>query len=297
MNNSYKKRYFVWQIQGGLGKNVAATALLPIIKQTYSDRKLIVVCSWPQVFLNNPYVDRVYTLGNHPHFYEDFIENKDVIVCNQEPYNQTGHITKQQHILKSWSELLGIEYNGELPKLYYNYAEQKSYQQEPSPKPILLIHTSGGPVEDNNAYNWTRDIPMEFATAIVNKYSQTYNIIQVTRENGYKLNHPSVKVIDQPMTNLNLFALLLNSSKRVLIDSCLQHAAAALNLPSTVLWVGTSPILFGYNQHTNIIANLPKRANQLIDSSLFDYQFSNNAYQCPYMDVKEIFTEETLNQI
>ena len=297
MTRSSTEKYFVWQIQGGLGKNVAATALLKSIKETYPDRKLIVVCSWPQVFLNNPYVDRVYNVGNIPHFYEDYIENKDVIICNQEPYHQTGHITKKQHILQSWCELLGIEYKNQQPQLFYNYAELKAYQQEPSPKPILLIHTSGGPSNDNVAYNWTRDIPMEFASAIVDKYFSTHNIVQVTREKGYKLQHPSVKIVDGPMTNLNLFALLQNSNKRILIDSCLQHVAAAMNLPSTVLWVGTSPTLFGYKQHNNIIANLPKRANQLIDSSLFDYQFAENAYQCPYMDVKEIFTEETLNNI
>jgi ADP-heptose:LPS heptosyltransferase len=115
---------------------------------------------------------------------------------------------------------------------------------------------------------------MEFASAIVDKYSPTHNIVQVTREKAYKLNHPSVKIVDGPMTNLNLFALLQNSDKRILIDSCLQHVAASMNLPSTVLWVGTSPTLFGYKQHNNIVANLPKRANQLIDSSLFDYQFA-----------------------
>ena len=297
MTKSSTEKYFVWQIQGGLGKNVAATALLKSIKETYPDRKLIVVASWPQVFLNNPHIDRVYNGGNIPHFYEDYIENKDVIICNHEPYHQTGHITKKQHILQSWCELLGIEYKNQQPQLFYNYAEQKAYQQEPSPKPILLIHTSGGPSNDNVAYNWTRDIPMEFASAIVDKYSPTHNIVQVTREKGYKLNHPSVKIVDGPMTNLNLFALLQNSSKRILIDSCLQHVASAMNLPSTVLWVGTSPTLFGYKQHNNIVANLPKRANQLIDSSLFDYQFAENAYQCPYMDVKEIFSEETLNNI
>jgi hypothetical protein len=99
------------------------------------------------------------------------------------------------------------------------------------------------------------------------------------------------------MSNLNLFALLQNSSKRILIDSSLQHAAAALNLPSTVLWIGTSPTLFGYTQHQNIIASLPRRSNQLIDSSLFDYQFAHNEYQCPYMDVEEIFSQEILNKL
>ena len=297
MQNSSKKKYFIWFIQGGLGKNVAATALVKSIKKSYPDRELIIVCSWPQVFLNNPNIDRVYNANNIPHFYEDYIEGKDIIVCNQEPYNQTGHVTKQQHVLKSWCELLGIEYTNQQPQLFYNYAEQKKFQHQPSPKPILLIHTSGGPINDEVEYNWTRDIPMEFAASIVDKYSKTHNIIQVTRPKGYKLQHSSVKIIDTPMANLNLFSLLQNSNKRVLIDSCLQHAAAAMNLPSTVLWIGTSPTLFGYSQHQNIVAGLNKRANQLIDSTLFDYQFSQNEYQCPYMDVDEIFSQEVLNKI
>tara|TARA_R110000782_G_C14478890_1_gene375715 strand:+ start:49 stop:186 length:138 start_codon:yes stop_codon:yes gene_type:complete len=45
MKSISQERYFIWFIQGGLGKNVAATALVKSIKKTYSDRKLIVVCS------------------------------------------------------------------------------------------------------------------------------------------------------------------------------------------------------------------------------------------------------------
>jgi uncharacterized phage-like protein YoqJ len=124
MKNSFKEKYFIWFINGGLGKNVAATALVKSIKKTHPDRKLIVVCSWPQVFLNNPDIDRVYNSANIPHFYEDYIENKDIIICNQEPYNQTGHVTKQKHVLESWCELLGIEYTNQQPQLFYNYAEK-----------------------------------------------------------------------------------------------------------------------------------------------------------------------------
>lgn len=37
----------IWHIQGGLGKNIAATALIGDIKKKYSDRKLILVVSHP----------------------------------------------------------------------------------------------------------------------------------------------------------------------------------------------------------------------------------------------------------
>ena len=56
----------IWHIQGGLGKNIAATALIGDIKKKYSDRKLILVVSHPAAFLSNPFIDRVYHLGHTP---------------------------------------------------------------------------------------------------------------------------------------------------------------------------------------------------------------------------------------
>ena len=61
-----KKKYFIWHIQGGLGKNIAATALCKSIKETYPDRELIMVVSYPEAFLNNPHIDRVYNIGQAP---------------------------------------------------------------------------------------------------------------------------------------------------------------------------------------------------------------------------------------
>ena len=51
------EKYVIWHIQGGLGKNVAATALIKDLKEKYPDRKLIMVVSWPEIFLNNPYIE------------------------------------------------------------------------------------------------------------------------------------------------------------------------------------------------------------------------------------------------
>ena len=42
----------IWHIQGGLGKNIAATALIGDLKQKYPDRKLILVVSHPEAFLS-----------------------------------------------------------------------------------------------------------------------------------------------------------------------------------------------------------------------------------------------------
>jgi hypothetical protein len=287
------EKYIIWHIQGGLGKNIAATALCNDLKQQYKDRKLIMVVSYPEAFLSNPVVDRVYALGQSPYFYQDYIEGKDIVLFRHEPYNQTAHVTKKQHLIHNWCDLLGIEYKNQQPVLFPNYPQRMTTGLWQRPKPIMVIQTGGGPMQGQKfSYSWTRDMPIEVAQEIINKYSQQYHIIQVTRPDGYPL--PGAERIDGPLSNMELFSLLVRSQKRVLIDSCLQHAAAALKLQSTVLWVGTSPTVFGYSSHKNIIAKLPKKANQLIGSYLFDYQFENNMHECPYMDVKDMFNIEEI---
>lgn len=91
------------------------------------------------------------------------------------------------------------------------------------------------------------------------------------------------------MTNMELFSLILNSDKRILIDSCLQHAAAAMNLPSVVLWNGTSPVVFGHDLHTNIIAKKPGNF-KLPGSLYFDFDFMGQEHEYPYTKDVELFS-------
>ena len=76
-NENMSDKFCVWYLEGGLGKNVAATALIKDVKEKYADRKLIMVVSYPEIFLNNPYVDRVYRVGMTSYFYDDYIKGKD----------------------------------------------------------------------------------------------------------------------------------------------------------------------------------------------------------------------------
>jgi hypothetical protein len=289
-----KDKYLVWHIEGGLGKNIAATSLISSIKKKYEDRKIIMVASYPEIFLNFPDIERVYPTGNTPYFYQDYIEDKDTLVFRHEGYFQNSHIKKEQHLIKSWCELLDLEYTGQTPVLLPNLVQQRMALQWQREKPIMLIQTNGGPLDDNRIYNWTRDMPMGIASLIVDQYSKDYHIIQICRNANEAI--PGTEAIYQSLSNFELITALAVSQKRVLIDSSLQHAAAALNLPSTVLWVGTSPKMFGYDLHSNIIANSPKYKPKLINSYLFDYSFEGIPTQCPYDNVLEMFDLEKLNE-
>lgn len=282
------EKYFVWHIEGGLGKNVAATALCESIKKAYPDRKLITVVSHPEVFLNNPFIDRVYFIGNKPYFYNDYIEGKDTIISKQEPYNQTGHILRQKHLIENWCDILNIEYTKQQPQIFVNMAQKMTVGMWARQKPVMVLQTNGGPLTGQKyGYSWARDIHFDIAQQICDRYSKDYHILQITRPDSQKLS--GAEVIDRPLSNMELFAVLVAAKKRVLIDSCLQHAAAAFKLPSTVLWIGTSPTVFGYSAHNNIVANPPKGATKLIESYLFDYNLDGILHECPYIDASEIF--------
>lgn len=295
-DNNMDNKFLVWHIEGGLGKNIAATALLPDLAKQYKTRKIVVVASYPEVFLNHPDVHRVYRVGMTAYFYEDYILNKDTLVFRHEPYFQTGHILKQKHLVQNWAELLGISYKKQLPNLHFNMMQKKLPNIWQRQKPILLIQTNGGLFQGQALdYAWTRDMPIELANYIVDKVGKNYHVMQITRENSPQI--PGAEIINYPMSNMELFGLVAASEKRFLIDSCLQHAAAALNLPSTVFWVGTAPENFGYEMHTNIKSLPPNGQTKMIDSYLFDYSFDGQLHECPYQDLSEMFDMDVVDKI
>jgi hypothetical protein len=187
----------------------------------------------------------------------------------------------------------------DLPELHMNMVQTFYAQQWRRDKPVMLLHTHGGPIMDGQPlYAWTRDMSPLLMQAIVQQFSSQYHIIQVCKDPNQAIQLPGVEVIHRQMGNFELFSLLQASAKRVLIDSSLQHAAAAFNLPSTVLWVGTRPNIFGYDVHNNIVANKPADNLKLPDSVYFDFQLGGLYHECPYTNFEEIFdTKKVLDEI
>jgi len=296
-DNNMDNKFLVWHIEGGLGKNIAATTLIPHIAKKHPNRKIIIVASYPEVFLNHPNIYRVYRVGMTAYFYDDYILNKDTLVFRHEPYFQTGHILKQKHLIKNWADLLGLDIKPPFtPDLRLNMVQQQLINGWKRNKPICLIQTNGGFFQNQNYnYAWTRDMPIALAVEIANKYTNTHHIIQVTRPNSPQIQ--GAEIVNTPTTAAELFALVAASDKRILIDSCLQHAAAAFNLPSVVLWIGTSPENFGYDLHTNVKALPPNGNTKLVDAYLFDYSFDGVLHECPYGNINEMFDFKELDKI
>ena len=91
-------------------------------------------------------------------------------------------------------------------------------------------------------------MPIELAQQLINHYKSRYRILHIRTNDQLPLQ--GVEQLTLPLREL--YAVFLLSSKRIFIDSFSHHVAAALDLQSTVLWIGNSEKVFGYKEHINI---------------------------------------------
>lgn len=280
------EKKYIFQITGGIGKCIAATAVIKGIKEKYPDHKILVVSGYPDVFINNPHVNKSFAYNQVNYFYEDHVQGNDVTVLANDPYLETSFVRQDKHLIEIWYQMAGLEYKGQQPELFLSEREiQFNLTKIQSDKPLFFLQTNGG--ADNQAlkYSWARDIPASVVNKIIEHYSPKYNIVHIRRQDQIGYNNTSTLTDDFR----SVASLLTFSKKRLFMDSFAQHTAAALKLPSTVLWIANKPSVFGYDLHTNIEANPETRVPELKSSYLNRFDISGNPLQFPYNSEDEIF--------
>lgn len=291
-----KEKYTIFTIQGGAGKNVLATAVIKALKKSEPDRKIIILTAYKDVWLYNPNVYRIYTFGNTPNFYKDYIESgNDIKIHNLEPYASSNYILSKKHLIEIWCDLCNIEYDDELPELFFNQRELEYAvrKYELNKGPILLIQSNGGAPQEMK-YSWMRDMPFKTATELVNHYSKSHRVIHIRRED--QIQFPNIESFNGNLRELMI--LIKYSNNRVFIDSFCQHVAAALNLKSTVLWIRNKPEMLGYNIHDNIVTSVGDELDIPSDDPFNKYNILGDIYQCPFKEGTELFdTEDIINSI
>jgi hypothetical protein len=280
----------VFQISGGIGKCVMATAVCEAIKKQYPESKLVVVSGYSDVFLNNPFVDRAFNFGGFSYFYEEFIENKEFKIFAHDPYVQTEHAIQNEHLIKTWCEMFGVKYSGELPKIYLTGREVSFFKQKyASDKPIMIIQTNGGG-DQGLKYSWARDIPHQNIVDVINAFKEDYNILHIKRDDqlGYENTYPVTDSFRSLVVGISL------SNKRLFMDSFAQHVAAGLELASTVCWIANKPEVFGYDIHDNIISNPFTLKPELRNAYLTKFNIGGELIEFPYNSESEIFDTNTI---
>jgi hypothetical protein len=284
-------KYVIFHIDGGCGKNIAATAVIKSIKAHYPDRKLIVVSAWPEVFIHNPNIHRVYKFGNIPYFYDDYINKKDSAILRMEPYHSGELLYKRKSLAEIWCDVFNIPCIDKQPEIFLTEREliftKNKLQKE---GPILIVQSSGGAEQQGHPYSWSRDLPPTFAQDVVNAVKDKFNkVLHIRRDN-----QPAIEGTIQVSDNFrNLFCYIALSDKFLAIDSFMQHACAAFNKKATVGWISNSPVVFGHNLHDNIIASGVESFRHRIDSYLESDDWTGGRFhECPYDNIQDMFNKE-----
>ena len=292
----------IFHANGGIGKNVVATAVLKAIKKKY-DLPIYVVTGWPEIYKFDPNVARVFKFGATQYFYEDNIKRGNPLILAQEPYLSTQHIVERKPLRQSWIEMYGMVYDNEYPELHFNHRHHEIVRQNfQRDKPTVLIQTNGGAPdpEGKRLYSWARDMPMITAQGVVDRLKSKYHFFQIC------YNEQQVLKDAEPIQGLNemeLFALLKTTKGRVLIDSSMQHGAGAMNLPSTVVWIANEPEVWSYTCHNHILPKVEKKFDTPAKDLYQRYDIGGSTDEYPYetddiFDVDEIVSsvEKQINE-
>jgi hypothetical protein len=289
--------YSIFHIEGGIGKNILATAVISSLKSTDPERNIIVITAWPQVWFNNPNVYQIYPIGQSANFYKNFIKDKDSKIFRIDPYHAEDYILNKKHLIDIWCDLVGAKNNGVGPKLFFSPLELQSIQNKilnGVTKPIFLLHTNGGGGGPHaRPYSWYRDLPIQNAQEIVEYFKNDYHIYQLGYEGQVKLQGTNPLQLD----TREVLATPLFCRKRLLIDSFSQHAAMAFGQKSVVCWVGNKPEVLGYDFHINIKPNVEPVFDTLHSSYLDDADIGGNPIQFPYDRLKIFDSNEIINNL
>ena len=276
----------IFQIDGGLGKSIMATAMTKVIRKRYKNAHIIVVTAYPDVFLNNPHINECFRIEQIGGAYLKYVKDQDCKIFIEDPYRHTSFLTEKEHLFRTWCKIYGLNYNNEQPELFLTQPEtdyfKPFYNVE---KPIFAIQPNGGPIGQGFQYSWTRDIPEPTVNEIIQHYKEDYTIVHIKREDQYK--YPDTL---HALDSFRSIAILLQlSSKRLLIDSFGQHLSASMGKKSTVCWVTTKPKIFGYKLHDNIQANSFTKEPQIQNSVYQPFNLAQDVSSIPYNDLREIF--------
>jgi ADP-heptose:LPS heptosyltransferase len=238
-----------------------------------------VICTWDGAFFYNPDVFRFFLQGQIPQYFKEDYLKEDTIIMKHDPYNETNHILRKEHLTETWCKMFNVPYDGYKPKIYLNPRELEIARDKikPDNRPIMLLQTNGGSNQQYSKKSWYRDIPIEIAQKLVNFFNKSYRILHIKSPEQPILQ--GVEPLTLPFREL--YAVFPLSTKRLFIDSFAMHVAAALDLPSTVLWIGNSPKVFGYPENINILPN----ANVINNLDKFTYlqdDISGMVQQFPY---------------
>lgn len=258
-------------VEGGMGKNVMFTAILPELKKKYEE--IYVVSPYYDIFKSCSLVTDAFPFGQGT-LYQELVLDPEIDILWKEPYSNQRFIKKQCHLFDAWAEELGITLTKKADEYIPNLdiirdafpavvGEADRIAEELGNK-FIIVQFCGGqsPLstrdEKGNLIGYN-----DHQEAIKRNYYKGAELIRLLKKE-----YPEHKILHYALPNepafegtvkvevpyLTYVLLAGKADKVVCTDSSLQHLATGHCRDITVIWGETRPEHFGYKQNRNICA-------------------------------------------
>ncbi len=262
-------------VEGGVGKCVAFTSLIPKLKQK------------SEVQIYTPYIDCFAQNPDVKMAFESTLPLQDPRIMASdniyysEPYKSNFQFGKQ-HLIESYCELHNVKFDKSMkPKIYteqHKDTVDKWLKEKEITKYILIQFSGGQPrmgFNVSNQYtniNPNRNYQPFLAQQVINYLKEEYKdttIIDCTLPN-----EPSyINAIKCDLHWSEVHEMLKGANGFISIDSCLNHFSASANKHGVVIWGSTKWTQFGYAHNKNLQFHMTDKWN---DEKFIDSDPRNN---------------------
>lgn len=228
----------VIQVDGGIGRVICS---LPAIEALAQTRKVIVLTSFPEIFIGNPRVHKTYSLTRE-YLWDDVIKHGEFLY--PEPYFSHRYYNQEQHLVQVFNHLLlgeagSVDLGGKLYLTEDEITWAKDFilarKQEFEDKDIVLLQCFGSSakIENNTVTDTTnRSLPTSAVDAVCANTKHLY-----INASHIAMNYPNVW--QQAFTTRQLFALAAYCDFIISIDSFLMHVGAVFKKAGLVFFGST----------------------------------------------------------
>ena len=236
-------RILAW---GGIGDVLLLTPALKSIKAACSHTKVTVYClrrEHMEVLKNNPNIDALKwgSAFRRALYHLRLLRVSPINYADLRP-----SLYYQKRASEIIAEMLGVTLSDNKPEVYLTAEEEEEARTRLAglERPVA-IHGKAGFTENKD---WSTEMWEQLAAE-----NKQYNFFQLG-----SATEPLIKgTVDmRGLTLRESFALIKYADGFVGIDSCLAHAASAVDTPAVVMFGPTTPVLWGHSSNVNIYKGL-----------------------------------------
>lgn len=231
----------VINIDGGIGRVLCAEPAISALAQT---ELVTVVTSWPEVFDNHPFIERIYH-SNHRYLFEDVVKTRDFI--SPEPYQNHFYYTHKHHLIQSFDYLINGTDRMTRPAVYIQPNERESCITKLQPimdgRPVVALQAFGSSAI-GGAWGITDHTHRSLPSYVVEALADSSPDVLFLNCSQFKGDRPNI--INQECSVRELIVVVSMCDYVISIDSLTAHLGYAYGKKGIQLLGGTYKENVGY---------------------------------------------------